>query len=68
MGSIDGPYHVVDIYEYTKKYVDNLVRLTGMASGDSLPVGRTPVDALGNRSHQEDRGGGELARVAMTSY
>ena len=68
MGSIDGPYHVADIYEYTKKNVDNLVRLTGMASGDSSPVGRTLVDALGNRSHQKDCGGGEHARVAMTSY
>jgi hypothetical protein len=39
MGSIDGPYGVADIYEYTKNNVDNLVRLTGMASEESW--GRT---------------------------
>jgi hypothetical protein len=43
VGSIDGPYHVADIYEYTKKNVDNWVRLTGrMASEDSSPVGEGP--------------------------
>ena len=42
VGSIDGPYHVADIYEYTKKNVDNLVRLTEMASEDSSPVGEGP--------------------------
>ena len=68
MGSIDGPYHVADIYEYTKKNVDNMIRLTGMASEDSSPVEKDLMDALWNHSHQEDRGGGEHAGVAMTSY
>ena len=38
VGSIVGPYHVAYIYEYTKKNVDNLVRLTGLSSGDSSPA------------------------------
>jgi hypothetical protein len=42
VGSIDGFYHVTDIYEYTKKNVDNMVKLTGIASEDSSPVGEVP--------------------------
>ena len=42
MGIIDGPCHVAGIYEYTKKNVDNMVRLTGMASKDSSPMGEGP--------------------------
>jgi hypothetical protein len=42
VGIIDGPYYVADIYEYTKKNVDNMVRLTGMASDESSPVGERP--------------------------
>ena len=42
MGRIDGLYHVADIYEYTKKNVDNMVRLTGMTSDESSPVGKGP--------------------------
>jgi hypothetical protein len=42
VGSTDDPYHVADIYKYTKKNVDNLVRLTGMASEESSPVREGP--------------------------
>jgi hypothetical protein len=58
VGNIDGPYYVADIYEYTKKDVDNMVRLTGMTSDKSSSGGRDLVDALWNYSHQEERGGG----------
>ena len=47
VGSIDGPYHVADIYEYTKKNVDNMGRLTGMASEDNSPVGEEPGGRTG---------------------
>ena len=63
MGSIDGPYHVADIYEYTKKNVDNLVRLTGMASEDSSPVGKEP----GGRTVEPLTSGGLWGRRASTS-
>ena len=38
----DSPYHVAYIYEYTKKNVDNMVRLTGMATENSSAVGEGP--------------------------
>ena len=63
MGSIDGPYHVADIYEYTKKNVDNLVRLTGMASEDSSPVGEDP----GGRTGEPLTSEGSRGRRACTS-
>ena len=63
MGSIDGPYHVADIYEYTKNNVDNLVRLTGMVSGDSSPMGEDP----GGRTGEPLKSGGSRGRQACTS-
>ena len=63
MGSIDGPYHVADIYEYTKKTVDNMVRLTGMASEDSSPERDEP----GGRTGQPLTSGGTRGRRASRS-
>ena len=63
VGSIDGPYHVADIYEYTKKNVNNLVRLTGMASGDSSPVG----EGLGGRTVEPLISGGPRGWLASRS-
>ena len=63
VGSIDGAYHVADIYEYTKKNVDNLVRLTGMASEDSSPVGEEP----GGRTGEPLTTGGPRWRSASMS-
>ena len=60
MGSIDGPYHVADIHEYTKKNVDTLVRLTGMASEDSSLVGEGP----GGRIMEPFSSGGTRGRPA----
>ena len=58
VGSIEGPYHVANIYEYTKKNVDNMVRLTGMASEDSSPVGEEP----GGRTVEPLTSGGPRGR------
>ena len=60
VGSIDGHYHVADIYDYTKKNVDNMVRLTGMASEDSSPVGEGP----GGRTVEPLSSGGKRGRTA----
>ena len=39
VGNIDGPYHVTDIFEYIDKNVDNLIRSTGLDSGNNSPEG-----------------------------
>jgi hypothetical protein len=63
VGSIDGPYHVADFYEYTKKNVENMVRLTGMALEDSSPV----VEEPGGRTVEPLSSGGMRGRPAIRS-
>ena len=66
VGSIDGPYHVADIYKYAKKNVDNMFRLTGMAS--LTCEGGTWWTHCGTTHIRRNAGGGELAGVASLSY